>query len=79
MSNNKDVVASEHLRAHVDSTVCGKCRKPLRAGDRVQIAHIVAEIGIDPSTFVKGTTMAGEYEVVHVNCNDPLLVKGLKS
>lgn len=77
MSNNNDV-AREHLRAHVDSTICGKCRKPLQKGDRVQIAHIVADVGIDAS-FVRGTIMAGEYEVVHVNCNDPLLVKGMKT
>lgn len=78
MPKNQDV-AREHLRAHVDSTVCGKCRRPLSKGDRVTIAHIVADTGIDPGTFQKGTTMAGEYEVVHVDCRDPLLVKGLSN
>ncbi len=77
MPENKNDVAKEHLEAHVDSTVCGKCRRPFSKGHRVTIAHIVADVGIDAATFRKGTTMAGEYEVVHVNCRDPLLVKGL--
>ncbi len=77
MPENKNV-AREHLSAHIDSTVCGKCRQPFSKGDRVTIAHIVADIGIDAATFRKGTTMAGEYEVVHVNCRDTLLVKGLR-
>ena len=80
MSGTNDDVAREHLKAHVDSTVCGKCRRALRKGDRVQIAHIVEDpAGVDPGTFRKGTVMAAEYEVVHVNCNDPLLVKGIKT
>lgn len=77
MSGNNDV-AREHLDAHVDSTVCGRCRKDLGPGHRVTIAHIVQEIGIDTGTFRKGTTMGSEYEVVHVDCRDPLLVKGLR-
>ena len=79
MPESKRDVAREHLSAHVDSTLCGKCRRPLSKGDRVSIAHIVADIGIDAGTFRKGTTMAGEFEVVHIDCRDPLLVKGLRN
>lgn len=68
---------NDHLNAHVDSTICGKCRKTVGPGHRVTIAHIVQEIGVDHGTFCKGTTMGVEYEIVHIDCRDPLLVNGL--
>lgn len=67
-----------HLRAHVDSTVCAKCRKDVKPGHRVTIAYIVQTTGIDPGTLRKGTTMGSEYEVAHIDCRDPFLVKGLE-
>jgi hypothetical protein len=36
--------------------------------------------GRNPSNVMEvGMSLAPEWELVHVNCNDPLLVKGLKS
>jgi hypothetical protein len=70
-------MSENHLNAHVDSTVCGKCRKELGPGHRVTLAYIIQTTGIDTATLRKGATMGAEYEVVHLDCNDPLLVKGL--
>ena len=77
MSGTNDA-ARDHLKPHVDSTICGKCRKEFNPGDRVTIAHIVEKTGVDLATFVKGTTMGAEYEVAHIDCRDPRLVRGLQ-
>jgi len=73
-----DTVNSEHLRPHCETCICGKCRKPIGAGHRVTQAMIAISEGRDPrNVFVKGMMLAEEWELVHIDCNDPLLVKGL--
>lgn len=63
---------------HVDADTCGKCRKPLGPGHRVTIAHIVERAGANPVNIKeRGATLFEEYEIVHVNCHDPLLKRGL--
>ena len=73
MSDNTD-----HLNLHVDSDVCGKCRKPLAPGQRVFPAYIVMRQGVNPTNLrERGLMLTGEYEMCHVDCHDPFLVKGL--
>jgi hypothetical protein len=68
---------SEHRNPHVDSTICGKCRKPFAAGHRVCIAYIVENSGINPETLQRGLWLFEEYELVHRDCTDPFLTKGI--
>lgn len=69
---------NDHLRPHCDTYVCARCRKPINKGDRVQQVFISLGEGRNPANFVeRGLLLSDEWEMVHVDCNDPLLVKGL--
>lgn len=73
-------IAPEHLRPHCDTWVCGKCRKEIQKGDRVMQVFIALGKAHNPSNVMEmGMSLAPEWELVHVNCNDPLLVKGMKT
>jgi len=65
-------------RPHVPDGVCGKCRKEFGRGHRVTIVNIVEGTGINPSNLgQRGLFLFKEWELVHVDCKDPLLKKGL--
>lgn len=73
MSENPD-----DLSPHVGSDTCGRCRKPLLPGQRVFPAYIVLRKGLNPTNLrEKGVMLTGEYEMVHADCHDPYLKKGL--
>ena len=68
----------EDRRPHVDTHVCGKCRKPLEEGHRVGAAHIFHRKGVNPLDLGNtGAMLYDEYELVHIDCHDPLLKKGI--
>jgi len=68
----------EDLNPHVDSDVCGRCRKPFLPGHRVFAAYIVLRKGCNPTNLrERGVMLTGEYEMIHADCNDPYLNKGL--
>lgn len=60
------------LHPRCGSDTCVKCRKKFKPGDRVFIANIVEKIGANPSNIKEhGSWFSGEFEVVHVVCDDP--------
>ena len=67
--------------ARVDSTVCGRCRKKLQPDDRVVYAGIIERIGSHPQNLaVQGAWLLDggkEFELVHIDCRDPDLTKGI--
>jgi len=72
-----DIHQPEDDKPHVGADICGRCRKPLGPGHRVTTAHIVAATGPNPDNIKeRGTHLFPEYELVHVDCRDPLLKRG---
>lgn len=68
----------EDTRPHVDSGICGRCRRKLEKGHRICVAHIVDRVGSNARNLGElGLYIFEEYEFVHIDCNDPLLKKGL--
>lgn len=68
----------EDDRPHVDTHVCGKCRKPFERGHRMAQALIFERKGLNPHNLGNtGALVFEEFEFVHVDCHDPLLKKGL--
>ena len=68
----------EDNHPHVDTDVCGKCRKPFDKGHRITHAFIFERAGLNPNNLGnKGAFLFEEFEFVHVDCNDPFLKKGL--
>ena len=64
-------------RPHVDDSTCGKCRKKIGKGHRIQMAHIVDRVGKDPMNLSRsGLFLFEEYEFIHADCSDPFLKKG---
>jgi hypothetical protein len=57
--------------------VCGRCYKKFEENDRVMIAHIFEKAGRNPMNLqAQGATFKGEFDVIHIDCNDPKLLKG---
>lgn len=68
----------EDDRPHVDTHICGRCRKPFGKGDRITQALIFDRRGLNPSNLGNtGAFLQEEFEFVHIDCRDPLLKKGL--
>lgn len=62
---------------HVPMNVCGRCRKEVKPGDRLNTAFIVEAVGPPPSAPFSGhqARLSGvKGEVVHVDCADPQLL-----
>ena len=75
----EDKYAPEDDRPHVDTDVCGLCRKKVTKGHRVSVAHIIDRKGLNPLNLGQpGIFLKEEYEFVHINCHDPYLKKGLQ-
>lgn len=69
----------DDLNPHVHSDTCGKCRKKFQQGERVVSAYIVDRVGPNTANLgQRGIYLFEEYELVHVDCTDTLLKKGLK-
>lgn len=63
---------------HVSSEICGKCRKAFQRGDRIVTAFIFDRRGLNPLNLGNsGVLLHEEFELVHVDCRDPSLTKGL--
>lgn len=72
-------VRPEDLRPHVDTHICGKCRKPLLKGQRCVLVTISMGKGVDPQNIHRmGMHMSDEFEFMHADCRDPYLTKGLQ-
>lgn len=75
-----DEVHNDHLRPHCETWICGKCRREIQKGDRVMQVFIALGKDRNPTNVMEiGMALSGEWELVHVNCNDPLLSKGMKT
>ena len=75
-----DTYSPEDDRPHVDSWVCGKCRKEFSRGHRVTTAYIFEKRGLNPNNLGNtGALLYAEFELVHVDCHDPFLKKGLRN
>jgi hypothetical protein len=58
-------------RQRVPLTMCARCRKQFKAGDRVLTAMIIQKIGYNPETKDVGAFLGGDFELVHASCPDP--------
>ncbi len=57
--------------------VCGRCYKPFKEWDRVMPAQIFDRSGRNPMNLqAQGAMFKPEFDVIHVDCNDPQLAKG---
>jgi hypothetical protein len=62
------------LKPRVSHTVCARCRKQFKAGDRAMPAYIIRNPNTrDPQTQELAIEMTGEFEFVHSSCVDPSL------
>lgn len=62
------------LRPRVSHTMCARCRKLFKAGDRILMAYIIKNPNTrDPQTQELSIEMTGEFEFVHASCVDPSL------
>lgn len=61
------------LRQRVPLTICARCRKTIKPGDRVIIAYIVQKIGRNPETMDVGAWIGEDFEFVHASCADTAL------
>ena len=65
------------LGARSYGDVCGRCYKKLNEWDRVTIARIFDRAGRHPSNLqAQGAFFKEEFDVIHIDCNDPRLEKG---
>lgn len=67
----------DHSRPHQPDNTCGKCRRKFEPFHRICIAYIVERAGSDPLNISrKGLFLCKEFEFVHIDCKDPMLVNG---
>lgn len=66
--------APTHPRFTTDR--CAKCQKTFAPGDRVQVINIVVKAG-RKSVHELGAWLSEEFELGHINCQDPQLTPGL--
>lgn len=67
------------LRQRVALTMCARCRKNIKPGDRVLAAHIVQKVGRNPETKDIGAWIGEDFEFVHASCTDTTLSGSLIS
>lgn len=73
------IFTPEDQRPRVSTHICGKCRKPFEKGHRITQAFIFSNTGVNPQTLCGlGVYLEEEFELVHIDCTDPFLVKGLR-
>jgi len=63
------------LQKRCPDTVCAKCRKPFKPGDRIIHAFILVDTDArNPGRLTeKGLTLGTDCEFVHISCMDPQL------
>lgn len=61
------------LRQRVALTMCARCRKDIKPGDRVIPAYIVQKTGRNPQTKDIGAWIGDDFEFVHASCTDTAL------
>jgi hypothetical protein len=70
-------VVKGKLGARSYGDVCGRCYKEFKEWDRVMIAGIYDRAGRNPNNLqAQGAMMKAEFDVIHIDCNDPRLEKG---
>jgi len=53
-----------------------KCQRKLSSADRVIPAYIVEKTGVNPDNVRQfGAWLSGEFELIHVDCENPSLDK----
>jgi hypothetical protein len=68
------LVSLDILNQRVDHTVCARCRKKFKAGDRSLTAMIIKNPDArDPVTRLRAAEMSGAFELVHASCGDTAL------
>lgn len=73
-----DTLHTDDMRPHTDTWVCGRCRKPFGKGERVTIAYITDGKALNPRNLgMPGLDIMEEFEMVHVDCRDIYLRKGI--
>lgn len=66
------------LKQRVAHTMCARCRKLFKAGDRMTPAYIVKNPNTrNPETKQLAAEIADEFEFVHASCADPTLEGGI--
>lgn len=74
-----DKFVDDDVRPHVDTWVCGKCRKQIGEGHRIHMVQIAKGKGVNPANLHQtGLLMYDEWEYMHADCRDPFLKKGLQ-
>lgn len=62
------------MRQRVPLSVCARCRKDIKPGERVMPAYIVVKSKVrHPETKELVSEMSGEFEFIHASCMDPYL------
>ena len=62
------------MRQRVPLDTCARCRKKIKAGERVMPAYIVVKSAVrHPETKELVSEMSGEFEFIHGSCIDPYL------
>lgn len=73
-----ELIGGDSSRPRVPEHICGRCRKEFVHGDRVQVARIFDRKGVHPADLaLPGAYIYDEFELVHIDCRDPALVKGI--
>ena len=66
------------LHQRVGGDTCAKCRKKFKRGDRITMAYIVENVGVDPKNILQRGVhlLADEFEFMHCDCANPGLEPG---
>jgi hypothetical protein len=69
---------TDHAKPRVSVETCARCRKKFERGNRVTYCLIFDRAGRDPKNIAAmGVHLIHEYELIHIDCRDPFLVKGI--
>ena len=65
------------LGARTFGDICGRCYKKFNEWDRVIAVPLFDRAGRNPTNLqAQGAFFKAEFDVIHVDCNDPRLEKG---
>ena len=54
-----------------ENTICARCHKPFKMGERVTPIYIVSKVGYNMATKDAGAWLLEEFELGHISCADP--------
>lgn len=67
-------MSSDILKQRVPLSICARCRKSFKPGDRALPAYIILASKVrHPETKELVSELSGEFEFVHASCVDPAL------